>query len=506
MEPGAQYGEYRLGSRLGVGGQGEVFEATDSLGLRWALKVGHTIHTEDAKALATFAREAAWVNETFARLPRNCGILVGEHYGVCERRFYVKMRLLSGESLASKLQREGRLNLRDALEIARAVASAVAIAHENDALHRDLKPENIFIEESGGIQVLDWGCIHLIEAERVASPTTSGPTCTVGYAALEQYEPTRERLSAATDVYSLGVVLLEMLTGGNPFLGRARAEGLNAGESTPTRTAVVSGSQTTVVNPVHYRVTSKPPIGDATARTADIAELGDSNAALTSKIGNATALDGETTGPWRAAGSLPVVLQRQKQFSIATWQRAGDLDAKVVNLLQRMLQADVAQRSANMREIYDALSDLLYPGLTALRPARPARMRMPVLWLGLLIVASLGLLFVVLSKPSVEAAAPVVAQIAEQLGTHPVESVGHAVVVPTATPTVGVDVTPSSAQSLATSLPGQVNTPLPSARPTPSASPQAKRRTAAKTKNRPPTDEHPTSTSKPAQPAFFKER
>lgn len=360
MEAGAKYGEYQLGRRLGVGGQGEVFEATDGLGLRWALKIGHAVHTEDTKTLTNFAREAAWVNETFARLPRNCGILVGEHYGVCERRFYVKMRLLTGESLAMRLQREPALSTHEALEIACAVAAAVSIAHQNDALHRDLKPENIFIEDGGTIQVLDWGCIQLIEAERLAASTAAGPTCTVGYAALEQYDPASEKLSTATDVYSLGVVLLEMLTGGNPFLGRSRSS--NTRGSLTTRTAAVSASRTTAINPVHHRATSRTELGESTSRTSEFSALSEPIGPFTSGAKTvAPNRTGETTGPWRDAGNLRTVLRRQQEFKVEDWLRVAPLDSNLVALLKRMLESDVQHRDASMREVQAALEQLLDP-------------------------------------------------------------------------------------------------------------------------------------------------
>lgn len=242
VESGQQFGEYVLQRRLGAGGQGEVFEARDAIGMVWALKIGHPVHTQEQAALARFAREAQWVNNTFGALPRNCGILVGEHYGVHEQRFYVKMRLIDGESLAQRLKREGALVEREATKIARKLAEIVEIAHSNHAIHRDLKPENVLLDGGGAIQVVDWGCIHLVEAGQLAQ-TGAGPLCTLGYAAPEQYE-LGSSASPATDVYSLGVMLLEMLTGYNPFLDSWRSARPTSvdGRAGVTRTAAPGGA------------------------------------------------------------------------------------------------------------------------------------------------------------------------------------------------------------------------------------------------------------------------
>jgi len=357
MEPGEQFGEYRLVRRLGSGGQGEVFEAVDGLGLIWAVKIGHPVHTRDAKALASFAKEAAWVNKTFGAMPRDSGVFVGEHYGVWEDRFYIKMRLLKGEALSERLAREGRLTLEQALSLAGRIASAVAVAHEHNALHRDLKPENIFLERSGRVQVLDWGCIQLIEAGRFAASTGSGPTCTVGYAALEQYEPSRAPLSTAVDVYSLGVVLLEMLVGVNPFLGRTRSGCDEARTHTKQSAQVTRGT---------------PPQGDPLAETAQPTARAALATGETGRTGLLMELVGDegSTIPrdpdgfgqesWRPAGTLAAVIRRQVAFKVsAERELTRGLPHAVIELLGMMLEPEASRRLSDMGLVAAKLTELL---------------------------------------------------------------------------------------------------------------------------------------------------
>src|SRR5690606_32350238 len=136
---------------------------------------------EDANAETRFAREARCVAESLSQLPRHSGVFVGEHYGVWDRRFYVKMKLLRGESLAQRLRRVGQLSIYEAVKIAERIASAIGQAHDMGVLHRDLKPENVFLTDQGEIVVLDWGCLQLIEAGHQQT-TLRGVVCTPGYA------------------------------------------------------------------------------------------------------------------------------------------------------------------------------------------------------------------------------------------------------------------------------------------------------------------------------------
>ncbi len=223
FEPGSKFGEYTIVRRIGRGGQGSVFEVRDGLGLGWALKVSEEMALQDANAEMRFAREARCVAESLSELPRHSGVFVGEHYGVWDRRFYVKMKLLRGESLAQRLRRVGQLSIYEAVRIAERIAFAIGQAHEMGVLHRDLKPENVFLTERNEVVVLDWGCLQLIEAGQ-RQTTLRGVICTPGYAPIEQYLATTAlNLTPAVDLYALGVMLYEALAGYHPFLNWSRA-------------------------------------------------------------------------------------------------------------------------------------------------------------------------------------------------------------------------------------------------------------------------------------------
>lgn len=171
FEPGSTFGEYTIVRRIGRGGQGSVFEVRDGLGLSWALKVSEEMALHDANAEMRFAREARCVAENLSQLPRHSGVFVGEHYGVWDRRFYVKMKLLRGESLAQRLRRLGQLSIYEAVRIAERIAFAIGQAHAQGVLHRDLKPENIFLTESGEVVVLGLGLLAVDRGRSTADDT-----------------------------------------------------------------------------------------------------------------------------------------------------------------------------------------------------------------------------------------------------------------------------------------------------------------------------------------------
>jgi len=212
LEPGARLGAYRVEGLLAIGGMGEVYRGRDErLGRDVAIKiVAEGLASED-KELLRFEREA----RTLASLshPNILSIFdFGEHDGIR----YAVMELLRGETLRERMAKRS-LPWRTATVIAVAVARGLAAAHAAGIVHRDLKPENVFLLADGGVKVLDFGLAHRDPPPGEGKPPAAEETLvgTALYMSPEQIcgEPTDPR----TDIFGLGVLLYEMLTGTRPF-------------------------------------------------------------------------------------------------------------------------------------------------------------------------------------------------------------------------------------------------------------------------------------------------
>jgi serine/threonine-protein kinase len=235
LEAGKTLSHYRLVEKIGQGGMGEVWKATDvRLDREVALKVLPEQVAQDASRLDRFAREA----KLLASL-NHPGIAtihdVDEHEGV---RFIV-MELVPGEDFAQLLER-GAMEVSEALDVALQIAKAVEAAHGQGVVHRDLKPANVKRGADGQVKVLDFGLAKAMNPEPSSSqPSISmSPTVTsagtvagviLGTAAYMSPEQARCRpLDKRTDVWSFGVVLYELLTGDNPFRGDTVADSVGA--------------------------------------------------------------------------------------------------------------------------------------------------------------------------------------------------------------------------------------------------------------------------------------
>ena len=221
-------GHYRILRQLGSGGMGVVYEAEDTrLGRRVALKFLQDTGKPDPAAMERFLREAR--SASALNHPGICTIYaIEEHDG----QTYIAMEFLEGESLDRALTR-GLPPIARTVEIGIQVADALDAAHKKGIVHRDIKPANIFLTERGAAKLLDFGLAKLMETEAGMEGETVAPSkdafltspgTTVGTIAYMSPEQARgEVLDARSDLFSLGSVLYQMVTGALPFPGATTA-------------------------------------------------------------------------------------------------------------------------------------------------------------------------------------------------------------------------------------------------------------------------------------------
>ena len=296
-------GRYRLEARIGAGGMSTVYRATDeTLQRQVAIKLMNREVATDSDQLERFRREARAVAQLSH--PHIVGVIdAGEDEG----RPYIVFEYVEGETLKERIRRQGRLPIAEAVAYAVEIARALGAAHARHIVHRDVKPQNVLIDEEGSAKVTDFGIARTLDEEGL---TADGRVLgTTDYVSPEQ--ALGQPVTGQSDLYSLGVVLYEMLTGEVPFKGDSQVAVAmkHVREELPDvqmRRPEVSAALAAVVDTATAKRQEDRYADDAEL----IADLEDVLAIETARAGSAT---GEVTSVLR---TLPSQAKRRVPFRV----------------------------------------------------------------------------------------------------------------------------------------------------------------------------------------------
>src|SRR6476661_918375 len=204
-------GRYRLDAQIGTGGMSTVYRAFDTvLERQVAIKLMHREMSSDSDQLERFRREARAVAQL--NHPHIVGVIDA---GEDDQTPYIVFEYVEGETLKQRIRRLGRLPVPEAVAYAIEVARALDAAHARHIVHRDVKPQNVLIDLEGSAKVTDFGIARTLDEDGL---TSDGRVLgTTDYVSPEQ--ALGHPVGPQSDIYSLGVVLFEMLTGRVPFSG-----------------------------------------------------------------------------------------------------------------------------------------------------------------------------------------------------------------------------------------------------------------------------------------------
>jgi uncharacterized protein (TIGR03067 family) len=228
-----EFARYRLLKVLGEGGMGAVYLAHDTeLDRKVALKLPHFSGGRSKDQSERFRREARLAANLSH--PNICRIHdIGEH----DAQMYLTMEYVEGKTLNDIVKAKGAIEPRTAVNLVKRIASAVQVAHAQGIIHRDLKPANIMIKKDRDFVIMDFGLARRVEQEDVQLTATGAVLGTPAYMAPEQLRGENNAVGPQSDVYSLGIILYELLTGQRPFQGtlpQIYAQVLNADSVSPS--------------------------------------------------------------------------------------------------------------------------------------------------------------------------------------------------------------------------------------------------------------------------------
>jgi serine/threonine protein kinase len=305
---------YEIISHLGEGGMGTVYRARRvALGDEVAVKILHQKFVKDTAAVERFRREA----RAAARLhhPNIVGIHdFGETHEGGERRVFIVMELIDGESLRAILQREMSLPTERAVALMREICAGVGAAHRNSIVHRDLKPDNIICVardaygERETVKVVDFGIAKLRDATDSATSTLTQAGMIMGTPYYMSPEQCRgEALDSRADVYSLAAILYEMLAGRPPFVAPTMTGIVAKHLTEPPPPLPVRAGVTSALDWVVQRALAKSPADRQPDATVFLNELKAAMEASTSHINNSSTAQTILAPPQQQGQPLPAV-------------------------------------------------------------------------------------------------------------------------------------------------------------------------------------------------------
>lgn len=334
-------GKYRLDEKLGVGGMGTVYRATHLLIDRpVAIKVLNSRFVEDEAAQIRFRREA----RAAGRLQHANAVTVTDFGTTTDGYVYIVMELLEGRTLREVLAHDAPLDTARAVSLMLQISAAVGAAHEAGIIHRDLKPANIFIVQRpstpASVKVLDFGIAKLAaealeEDDRMTLTQVGVMIGTPRYMSPEQCDGVQ--LTPASDVYSLGIILYEMLTGITPFTGSTPlAVAMKHSSSPPRPPSEIVGTippaiESVVLHALEKNPNDRPANADEFRRElyATAEQLGLEHSSVLSAPSLETL---RNAGTETASGRLVVDIERLRQNRATT---SGASDTTVLNTALR---------------------------------------------------------------------------------------------------------------------------------------------------------------------------